>query len=42
MLCNGILLYFYLLSLYFYNNQRERKKKNLKHKTKLYQTKLEF
>ena len=50
MLCNGILFYFYLLSLIFYNVIRSNltikgqnnNNNNLKHKTKLYQPKLDF
>ena len=50
MLCNGILFYFYLLSLIFYNviglkltiKEHNNNNNNLKHKTKSYQPKLEF
>ena len=52
MLCNGTLFYFYLLSLIFYNvigwnltikeQNNNNNNNNLKHKTKLYQPKLEF
>ena len=50
MLCNGIQFYFYLLSLIFYNvigqnltiKEQNNNNNNLKHKTKLYQPKLEF
>ena len=50
MLCNGILFYFYLLSLIFYNVIRSNltikgqnnNNNNLKHKNKSYQPKLEF
>ena len=50
MLCNGILFYFYLLSLIFYNviglkltiKEQNNNNNNLKHKTKSYQPKLEF
>ena len=50
MLCNGILFYFYLLSLIFYNvirsnltiKGRNNNNNNLKHKIKSYQPKLEF
>ena len=50
MLCNGILFYFYLLFLIFYNvirsnltiKGRNNNNNNLKHKIKSYQPKLEF
>ena len=50
MLCNGILFYFYLLSLIFYNviglnltiKEQNKNNNNSKHKTKSYQPKLEF
>ena len=50
MLYNGILFYFYLLSLIFYNvirsnltiKGRNNNNNNLKHKIKSYQPKLEF
>ena len=51
MLCNGILFYFYLLSLIFYNviglnltikEHNNNNNNNLKHKTKSFQPKLEF
>ena len=48
MLCNGILFYFYLLSLIFYYvigqnlTTKEKNNNNIKYKTKLYQPKLEF
>ena len=50
MLCNGILFYFYPLSLIFYNvigynltiKEQNNNNNNLKHKTKSYQPKLEF
>ena len=50
MLCNGMLFYFYLLSLIFYNvigynltiKEQNNNYNNLKHKTKSYQPKLEF
>ena len=51
MLCNGILFYFYLLPLIFYNviklnlttkEQNNNNYNNFKHKNKSYQPKLEF
>ena len=48
MLCNRIILFFYIISLIIYNTIgkyltiQKKKKKNLKHKNKSHQPKLEF